>query len=242
MADLRCLGLPLPIYLPGQFISINLEVPSLGYRQSRQYSLSDAPKREYYRISVKKEAGAGAGTVHPGYVSNTLHDQKQPGDVVKMSHPQGDFYLDLQDEQDGPVVLLSAGVGITPTISMLNSVLAQCSKRPVSFIHGARSLTVRAFHAHLSQVSDRHTSIRYISFIKAVELTTDQNSQQCSHIGRLSVARLGDEDLHLDDHSTKYFMCGPSGFMTDVERDLIERGVHTDRIFKETFGPGEWPA
>lgn len=115
-------GKPLPAYLPGQYISVQLEVPDLHYLQPRQYSLSSAPREDWYRISVKKESGVQIGhpdaPAHPGYVSNVLHDRKQVGDVVEVSFPRGDFFLDTKRTLDFPIVLISAGVGVTPMVAI----------------------------------------------------------------------------------------------------------------------------
>jgi len=140
-------GKRLPMYHPGQYISVQVDVESLKYSQARQYSLSQAARVEgdSYRISVKREKGLSATAAkadgqdaediqaRPGYVSNVLHDHKDVGDVVQVSHPAGEFYLeptsggsDVESANyvpDHPVVLISAGVGITPMMAMLGAML-----------------------------------------------------------------------------------------------------------------------
>jgi len=140
-------GKRLPMYRPGQYISVQVDVESLKYSQARQYSLSRAARVEgdSYRISVKREKGLSVAAAkadghnaediqaRPGYVSNVLHDHKHVGDVVQVSHPAGEFYLeptsggsDVESASyrpDHPVVLISAGVGITPMMAMLEAML-----------------------------------------------------------------------------------------------------------------------
>lgn len=104
---------PLPSFMPGQYISVQTYVPRLGYKQSRQYSLSDAPHADWYRISVKKEEDLDLEHPeihkHPGLISNILHDERQMGDIIEVSHPAGEFFLDTEGDLGCPIVLLSAG-------------------------------------------------------------------------------------------------------------------------------------
>src|SRR5690606_19850118 len=120
-------GGPAPYFLPGQYISVKLFVPLLGLNQPRQYSLSDAPNGEYLRISVKRESSRM--TAPGGLVSNLLHDQFQEGDEIEISPPFGDFML--HDDRTTPAVLISGGVGITPMLSMLNTLVARGTPRKV---------------------------------------------------------------------------------------------------------------
>src|SRR5579875_1007547 len=112
-------GKELATFIPGQYISIKLDIPETGYTHIRQYSLSDAPGKSYYRISVKRENAIN--DIPEGIVSVYLHNHIQEGDIVQISAPAGAFTLDTQT--DIPVVLLSGGVGLTPLISMLNTIV-----------------------------------------------------------------------------------------------------------------------
>lgn len=103
-------GVALPTFLPGQYISLQLYIPKLGIRQPRQYSLSDAPGSDYYRISVKKEAGKQVEI--PGLISNMLHDEFNEGDVVELTHPTGEFFV--KTEEETPIVLVSAASASPP--------------------------------------------------------------------------------------------------------------------------------
>ena len=136
------------MFKPGQYISVNLFIDELegGVWQARQYSLSDAPGKKYLRISVKREEGIEIGDpkskTHPGYISNVLHEKRSVGDTVRVSHPFGDFfYHEDEQEKNAPVVLISAGVGLTCLMSILNTLVEEKSERPITWIHGARNLS-----------------------------------------------------------------------------------------------------
>ena len=233
----------LPAFLPGQYISVKTEVPELGHAQARQYSLSDGPNGTYYRISVKKEAGLDLDKpedlAHPGCISNLLHDKKEVGDVVQVSHPYGEFFLDPTKTEGKPIVLLSAGVGLTPMVSILNTLVKQGATQPISFVHGSRSQAARAFHTHLTDTAAQHPNFRYTTFVKNAADVRNGESARCTFNGRLSLDKLDRaKDLFLDDASTQYFVCGPESFMADMEAVLAGMGVDRTRIHLEVFGTG----
>lgn len=235
-------GKALPKFLPGQYISIKTDVPQLQYQQPRQYSLSDAPNPNYYRISVKKETGIDTenadDVAHPGYISNILHEEKAVGDILKVSHPFGEFFLEAKQIDESPIVLLSAGVGVTPMVSMLNTLTERRSNQPVSFVHGARTGATRAFHSHVQHLAKWHPNIRHTSFIKNPNENITEGHDY--HIqGRLDLHKLDHKnDLFLHDNRTQYFVCGPESFMADVENGLLDRAVDPTRIHLEIFGVG----
>ncbi|KAK5712843.1 Nitric oxide oxidoreductase [Elasticomyces elasticus] len=230
-------GRPLPTFLPGQYISILTDVPKFGYLQSRQYSLSDAPRADYYRVSVKKEEGVD-GT-HPGYVSNVLHDNKSVGDSLKVSHPAGEFYLDPASDTNGPVVLLSAGVGLTPMISILNTLVERNSQQQISFVHGSRRTATHAFRQHIKDVVSTHPNVTASIFIKTPNTQADVEGVDYKHASRVKLALLDKkEHLYLHDAQTLYFVCGPEGFMASMHTGLRRAGVPAERIRMEAFGTG----
>lgn len=142
-------GEPLPDYKPGQFITIQVQPPGFAKPIARNYTLSDRPGRGYYRITVKKESA--------GAVSRFLHEQIEPGDLVKASRPAGEFYLD--EDSPAPIVLLSGGVGITPMMSMLEHLVFTHSKRKVYFLHSSINKEVRPMVERLSEIKERHTNV-----------------------------------------------------------------------------------
>lgn len=239
-------GKPLPKYRPGQYISVRVFVPDLKYPQPRQYSLSDMPRPDYYRISVKKEAGLttnhpGAKT-HPGYVSNVLHDNTNEGDVIELSHPCGDFFLS-DAEPTNPIVLISAGVGLTPLTSILNTLTSQspvAAERNIHFIHGARSSSVRAFKEHIQGLEQKLPNL-HATFFTSHPSAEDKLGVDYHHTGRVDLKKVDPQGLYLDNPKTEYYVCGPEAFMTDMAAALTERGVGPDRIKMELFGTGGVP-
>lgn len=231
-------GKPLPAFRPGQYISVQVYVPELKHTQPRQYSLSDRASSKYYRISVKKERGLDAtgssAAAHPGYVSNLLHDNFNKGDAVKVSHPCGDFFLS-DDQPLSPVVLISAGVGLTPLTSILNTLTP--SERKVHFIHGARSSGARAFKEHVSTLASQSPKIR-ATFFNSHPFQGETEGVDYYYAGRVDLSKLDSADLFLDDAQTEYYICGPEKFMTDMDSSLKDRGVSAARIKMELFGTG----
>jgi len=236
-------GKPLPTYLPGQYISIQMKVPDLdGYMQSRQYSLSGAPRPDYYRVSVKKESAISQdgrlAPSHPGYVSSVLHEQKHVGDIVQVSFPRGDFFLDTSKTIDYPVVLLSAGVGITPMVSMIDTLVDQNHKAPVSLIHATRSSRLFAFSKHVRDLRTKHDNIR-VSIFNSNPNSGDEAEAQLENdfVGRMNLDKLDQKkELHIGDNSASYYICGPSSFMKDMGAKLESYGVQKDKIKMEIFG------
>ena len=236
-------GEKLPSFLPGQYVSIRIYVPQLQLLQARQFSLSDAPNTNYYRISVRKERstnhGDGDTTASLGYTSNMLHNEKAIGDILEVSHPRGEFFLDQQQDKDSPIVLLSAGVGITPMMSILNSVTNGECERRISFVHGARSSSVRAFCHDVQHKALHHANITHTTFVKNPDPECDDQGRDYNHSGRLDLNKLDrTNELLLYHDRTQYFVCGPESFITDVKNGLLEMGVEQARIKSELFGAG----
>ncbi|SPO29784.1 related to globins and related hemoproteins [Ustilago trichophora] len=233
-------GEPLPMYRPGQYVSILVDVPSQpGFRQARQYSLSSAPNSKRYRISVRKDKGSLG--MRPGYVSNALHENTKVGDVVQLSHPEGELFWDAEEDTKRPVVMISAGVGITPFISILDTMVEQGVTQRIVFVHGARTSSSRAFWDHLQAVSSTHPNIRYKSFLTAP--TSDETKGVHFHEkGRISVKSLDiQQDLLLGSQPIKplYFICGPQEFMLEIKTELHSLGIDKDDIRMELFGTGD---
>jgi nitric oxide dioxygenase len=234
---------PPPIFRPGQYISVKVDVSRLKYLQPRQYSLSDSPQSEFYRISVKKETGAGptSGVDNPlGYVSNVLHDETDEGDIIQVSHPRGDFFL-TSEQSAHPLVLLSAGVGITPMMSILNTIVASSIDRKVHFIHGSRTTKARAFQDHVQALAKQHRNIQ-VTLFTVQPSNEDTKGVTYHHAGRVNLEKLDpDADLYLDNKYTEYYVCGPEGFMSATSEALKARSVTSDRIKLELFGTGGVP-
>ncbi|KAF2089417.1 flavohemo protein [Saccharata proteae CBS 121410] len=241
-------GGKLPRFEPGQYVSVGTEVPGRGYFQARQYSLSDAPGKEYYRISVKKDSGISPATnnpnspAHPGFLSNHLHTSTSTGTILSLSHPAGPFHLPASLPPTTPIVLISAGVGITPLLSIFNTLTppSSPSPNPITLIHGARSAVHRPFTQHLRRTAASQENVRVALFASAPGATEVQG-QDYDHSGRVDLEQLcGDEAdlLWLGSKETRYMVCGPEGFMRGVGAWLEGRGVEGERVLMELFGTG----
>ncbi|KAL7283859.1 hypothetical protein ACG7TL_003299 [Trametes sanguinea] len=243
-------GKPLEPYRPGQYISVQKFVPELGIYQSRQYSLSDAPNPEYFRISVKREPGVrtvtpngstdAAQAAHPAWMSNLLHATVNEGDPIEVAFPFGEFFL---DDSSAPVVLISAGVGLTPLIAMLNTLVkADGPKREISWVQAVRNERVHAFKDHVARIRAAHPDrVKATTFYskpgEGAQLGRDYDVK-----GRLGLEKVPRDVLRLDAPDAQYYVCGPEEFMADMTRGLKERGVDGSRIHAEVFGAGANPS
>lgn len=237
-------GKPLPSYQPGQYISIRTEVPDLKHLQSRQYSLSDAPRADHYRISVKREQGLDLAhpdaVAHPGYISNVLHTEKQVGDALQVSHPAGEFFLDVARDQR-PLVLMSAGVGLTPMMAIMKTLAERNAIQPISWIHGTRNSKVQAFGKDVLDMAAQHQNIHLSVFLGHPD-EKDVIGKDYNFAGRMSLEKLDKErDLLLDKSDAAYYICGPEGFMSDMRASLKALSVGEERIKLELFGTGSLP-
>jgi len=213
----------LPTFQPGQYISVEVTIPGDTYRHIRQYSLSFAPNRDFYRISVKRE--------EEGSVSNFLHDSVQVGDTLPISAPAGEFVLNT--EKENPIVLLSGGVGLTPLVSMLNTIVEAQPDREVTFIHASRNGDVQAMHEEIKQLSSNYDQVTsHIVYSEPTE--QDRKEGQFNQEGFISLEWLKEVLPHND---MDFYFCGPEGFMKTVYSALKEWNVDEDQIHFEFFGP-----
>lgn len=202
-------------FLPGQYIGLALEIN--GKEERRNYSLSAAGNGREYRISVKREPG--------GVVSNALHDMPE-GAIVELFAPAGEFTLAPGNK---PLVLISGGVGITPTLAMLEQALA--TSRPVHFIHCARNAGVHAFRRAVDALAERHTQLQRFYCYEEHDGSADAPDA----IGRLTEQQLADW-LPQSRDVDAYFL-GPKPFMAAVRRQLKAIGVPEQQTRYEFFGP-----
>ncbi|WP_027569420.1 MOSC and FAD-binding oxidoreductase domain-containing protein [Bradyrhizobium sp. URHA0013] len=215
-------GHPVAAALPGQFVVIRLE-PSAAQAMTRSYSLSSGADAASYRISVKREAHGAASR----YIADELVD----GAAVQLGAPRGSFTL-RQDAR--PVVLLSAGIGVTPVLAMLHALAAEGTTRDVWWLHGTRNGREHAFAAEarelLGGLSRHHSHVCYSAPDPDDRLNVAFDT--AGHLdGRLlqtlSVPRDGD-----------FYVCGPAAFMSDLKAGLATLGIAPDRIHTELFGAG----
>jgi ferredoxin-NADP reductase/MOSC domain-containing protein YiiM len=208
--------------LPGQFVVLRLG-PASAPALMRSYSLSGEPGAMHYRVSIKREARGAAGA----YVDEEL----KVGDIVQASAARGSFTL---RPGDTPVVLLSAGIGVTPVLAMLHALAAEASTREIWWLYGTRNGREHPFAKEtrglLEALTHRHSLICYSS-----PDPEDRPNVDFDAPGRLNMKVLQQLDLP---HDGDFYICGPSTFMSDLTVGLAALGVARDRIHTETFGVG----
>ncbi len=206
----------------GQHLPIELHVTGHEESVRRTYSLSGAPDAGQYRISVKRE--------ERGAASRHLHDAVAVGEVIDARKPSGDFVLPCAH---CPIVLISAGVGLTPMVSMLHALAAEDGDRPVWFVHGARNGNHHPLKEEVADLARRRDGI---SIHAAYSQPSSKDRQQGGYdsVGRIDRTLLAKIGAGPEAH---YMLCGPVGFMAGVQQDLESLGVHPDNIHSESFGP-----
>jgi len=210
----------------GQFLTLRVPKGDGSYIH-RNYTVSSPPHlQNVYRISVKREV-APTADLPDGLSSCWLHDTLQPGMEVAIDGPRGAFKLNKNS--DKPVILLSGGVGLTPTVSMLH-VLVQETTRPVWFIHACDGADVHALRDEVDQLAKLRSGIH----IHYCYRCTDKDQEKCHSTGFITRQTL-QSILPLDDY--EIYMCGPPPFMQTLYQILITLGVRREHIFYEFFGP-----
>lgn len=218
-------GSPVPVHRAGQYVSVRVTLPD-GARQIRQYSLTGAPGADTWRIAVKRVHG---GAAPDGEVSNHLHAHVRVGDRLPVSAPYGDLVLD--QDTGAPLLLASAGIGVTPVVAMLEQLAISGHPAPVTVVHADRSPAEHALSAdqegYAAKLADASVHFWY-------------EEPEPGH----PADRTGLVDLsHLDVVAgTRAYLCGPLPFMRAVRAQLIAKGVPPADIHYEVFGPDLWLA
>ena len=214
-------GQPLPVAQPGQFIVLRLQADPDKPPVLRNYSLSDLPASDHFRISVRRETN--------GIGSSFLCDRAREGDVLEVSAPRGTFTL---RPGENPVVLLSAGVGATPVLSMLHALAAEKSPRLVWWIYGARNRADHPFanesHSLLEQLPGGRSYIVY-----SRPAATDQLGTGFDAPGHVDIGLLEKIGVPRDG---EFYLCGPSSFLQSMREGLRTWGVTADSVHIEIFG------
>ncbi|MET9893828.1 globin domain-containing protein [Streptomyces sp. NPDC006465] len=223
-------GGPLPDFRAGQYVSVGVRLPD-GARQIRQYSLSSAPGSPVRQISVKRvraEENPGGAASPEGEVSDHLHAHVREGSVLEVSAPYGDLVL---DDTDAPVLLASAGIGVTPMIAMLEQLAVSGHKAPVTVVHADRSPAehaLRADHeAFAGKLADAETHFWY------------EHPEPGHPADRTGLVDLSGVTVQPGTHA---YLCGPLPFMRAVRTQLLGKGVPAADIHYEVFGPDLWLA
>ena len=217
-------GSPLPGALPGQYIIVKVRPAADQPPMARNYSLCGPPDAATYRIGVKNEGGGGA--------SAFLHAHVQVGDKLEISAPRGSFTLTAGRT---PIVLLSAGVGVTPVLAMLHAAAASdgASPREVWWIHSARN---GAYHSFASEARNLVAGLQHghLCTIYSRPGENDRPGVDYDAKGHLALSLLADHGVP---QGADFYLCGPGGFLAETEAALAGWGVDSHRIHKEAFGP-----
>jgi nitric oxide dioxygenase len=216
-------GGPVREFLAGQYVSVRVALPD-GARQIRQYSLSGAPAGDLRQISVKCAQGDGTPD---GEVSNHLHARVEAGDVLELSEPYGDLVLDAGPGT--PLLLASAGIGVTPMTAMLAHLAGSEHRAPVTVVHGDRSPAAHALRADHEAWAAKLPDA-------AVHFWYEQDAPAGTRSGLVDLT-----DVPVAP-GTRAYLCGPLPFMRAVRAQLIGKGVAPADIHYEVFGPDLWLA
>lgn len=226
-------GGALPNYMSGQYITVRIPTTD-GSTTMRNYSLSDTSGNDYLRISVKKETSPKADMPN-GYVSNLLHDQKNTGDTLEIGPPCGEFFFKPDDHHKRPLVLLAAGVGITPILSILKAALDAKQDREIIFIHGCLNEGVQPFRKTIEALAQTHSNLT------AHHRYSDPENGDHTRVGNSSTGFIDGKliESYLPERDADYYFCGPKPFMIGVYQNTLKWGVPASQVHFEFFGPRE---
>ncbi|KAI0177322.1 globin-like protein [Pestalotiopsis sp. NC0098] len=240
-------GAPLPKFKPGQYVSLRVRVPGTGYLQIRQYSLSDRPQPDHFRITIKKvmerkelyDSGSSLGSgLKQGVVSSLMIDDMLEGDVLELSHPAGDFYFDTRNDSGStPVVFISAGVGVAPILSMLNTVVEETAARPITWVHGSRQSI--PFEEHVKKLAKTRPQMRTTFFNTGMGNKDLAESTESNGFGYY-LEWFNSDDMYFSNKSTQYYICGPERFIKDISAYLITNGALLPQIRYELHSVGSF--
>ena len=215
-------GAPLPAARPGQYLTLRLWPDKQHRSVLRSYSLSGPPDGGYYRIAVKRE--------HDGAASGYLHTRLGVGDQLDVAAPRGSFIL---DRTLAPVLLISAGIGATPVLAMLQALAKEHSAREIWWLHGARNRREHSFAAEtrslLASLPNVHTHVYY-----SRPDPDDLKGPDFDSAGRLTGSLLAELDPPRD---AQAYLCGPAPFMDEISAALAALGIDASRTHTEPFGP-----
>jgi ferredoxin-NADP reductase len=226
-------GKKLPPFEPGQYLTFQLKLPNEPKPVIRCYSLSDTPiDPDHYRVSIKKvPPPRDKPELPPGRSSTFFNEILKEGDILDVKAPSGHFFMDMNKAT--PVVLIGGGIGITPVMSMLNSIVESGVKREAYFFLGLRDRSEHMMKEYLERLERENENIHlHICYSKPTD--DDVEGTDYQHAERVSV------DLFkrvLPSSNFDYYMCGPPPMMSSVTTDLKEWGVPDAHVNFEAFGP-----
>lgn len=210
-------------FQPGQYLGIEVSDPSREFKEIRQYSLSTKANAQSYRISVKREVNSLDGITAKGIVSNYLHDEVTIGDNINLYAPAGDFFF---SDRQAPVVLLSAGVGITPMQAILETLAQQGYNHPVQYLHACENSEQHSFAQRTTELIEQNNWQQHVWY------QTGELSKQHIRQGMMDFTQI---DLPIEQGD--FYLCGPIPFMQFAKQQLLALGVAASNIHYEVFGP-----
>jgi len=214
----------LPAFQPGQFLTFEITLPGETRPTRRCYSLSDSPyDTEMFRITIKRIAA--------GRISNYFHDEIQEGDILDVRAPNGNFFLDISNPR--PVVLIAGGVGITPLLSMINTLVQDESgaQRETWLFYGVRSGEHHLMKDHLHRLTAEYARVNIIVCYSEPG-PDDRKGEDYHHEGHVSVDLL---KRYLSSNNYQFFICGPTAMMGDMTDQLKSWQVPDNDIHTEAF-------
>jgi ferredoxin-NADP reductase len=225
-------GQPLAPFASGQYLTFRLGSDHEQASLVRCYSLSDRPRQDYYRTTIKRIGpSAEKPDASPGHSSNFFHRNVKVDDVLDVRAPAGTFFLDPLARE--PVVLIGAGIGVTPLVSMLEAIVHAGRGREIQALFGFRSGADHPFKARLASLAQENPNLRlHISY--SAPRPSDVLYRDFNHLGRLTMERVRQV---LPSSNYQFYVCGPSALMESLVPALWEWGVPESHVHFEAFGP-----
>lgn len=225
-------GHPLPRFEPGQFLTFSLQVDPRRKPVVRCYSLSDRPREDYYRITIKHaRSPGGAPTIPDGLGSSFFHQRVDVNTVLGVQAPHGAFFLD--PTEDVPVVLIGAGIGITPILSMANTIAHERRNQETFIFGGFGNSSEHPFRQTMRELDAEHSNLHFDTSYSR-PMPADQVGRDYDHRGYVDVSRLKQV---LPSNNFRFYVCGPAGMMQTLVPALNAWGVPDAHIRYEAFGP-----
>jgi uncharacterized protein len=223
---------PLCPFAPGQYLTFRL--PAAGSTQPlvRCYSLSDRPRENFYRCTIKRIAPPPGGADLPaGRGSGYFHENVKVGDVLDVRAPAGKFFVDMLSNE--PIVLIGAGIGVTPLVSMLEAIIHTGRPRDVYVLLGFHSSEEHPFKELLARIATAHRHVRlHVSY--SAPRKEDTLYRDYNHVGRMTIERVR---AILPSNNFRFYVCGPGSMMESLVPALWAWGVPESHVHFEAFGP-----
>jgi uncharacterized protein len=226
----------IPDFTPGQFLTIKLDIPGQSKPIIRTYSLSDYQQSSInYRLSIKREPAPKDLNISPGIASNFMHDSIYEDSIIWVKPPAGKFVLDVYSPK--PAVLISNGVGITPTIAMAKAAIQLNPSRHIWFLHGARDGSNHAFRDEINALGASNPNLHVIYCYSKPTGTDTGNYHQQGYVDTALIQNIVAPEMQRLCGSTKadYFLCGSPSFMDALKNGLKAWGVPDSNVFFESF-------